>query len=536
MNKYKAKYKICIQKRNINRMSFIIKNHTVLILLLSIFISCKNSNNTTTPETITSQETYNERREQLIAIHEKNSFDVDIQLSKEELELEQKISAYRNAFEKKRKRDNIPFFNQPFHAIQPIIDSSTLYKVLQKMPKGGLLHTHSIGMTDIKWLIEEAIKTPNCYVYVGKDNEMHIYGELAIFKEENVPNDFVLLKDQIKSDTDFKANLYELLVLKRVSFSDRTDYWTEFEKRFRRVSKLLNFRPFFLAYYKKAFLDLIEDKVSHVEIRMVFNNLYDLEKSDYPIEIMVSDLQKVISEIEKEGKELSISLIYTSFKFFNTQEIDKEIAKAFNLKKKFPNMISGFDLVAEEDKGNSVQYYEKNWQKIDSMSSKFGLELPLFLHAGESKSITNTNLIDVSVLKNRRIGHALNLVLFPEIMRQVKEKDMLVEVCPISNQILGYVNDLRNHPARILLNNGIQCSINSDDPGVFAYEGLSYDFWMVCMAWELDIKAIKKLVFNSITYSGLTNDKKEILLLKLKKDWNVFINEANLIMDKQFLN
>ena len=101
-------------------------------------------------------------------------------------------------------------------------------------------------------------------------------------------------------------------------------------------------------------------------------------------------------------------------------------------------------------------------------------------------------------------------------MEEVKQHNILVEVNPLSNQILGYVADMRNHPARIFLRNGIQCSVNSDDPGVFGYQGLTYDFFMIYMAWELNLKAIKKLVFNSIRYAALEKELKEEALKKTK--------------------
>jgi adenosine deaminase CECR1 len=89
------------------------------------------------------------------------------------------------------------------------------------------------------------------------------------------------------------------------------------------------------------------------------------------------------------------------------------------------------------------------------------------------------------------------------------------------------VSDLRNHPARVLLSNGIQCSINSDDPSVYGYEGLSYDFWAAFVYWELDVKALKKLVFNSINYSSLNESEKKQSLAYLNKQWDDFVQKMN---------
>jgi len=37
----------------------------------------------------------------------------------------------------------------------------------------------------------------------------------------------------------------------------------------------------------------------------------------------------------------------------------------------------------------------------------------------------------------------------------LKKSDHCVEVSPISNLLLGYVNDLRSHPIRFLMANGL---------------------------------------------------------------------------------
>jgi adenosine deaminase CECR1 len=74
--------------------------------------------------------------------------------------------------------------------------------------------------------------------------------------------------------------------------------------------------------------------------------------------------------------------------------------------------------------------------------------------------------------------------------------------------LLGYVTDLRNHPVRFMLHKGIQVSINSDNPGFFGYEGVTMDYVYAIIAWDLDLRDLKKLSLNGITYSSLSEEKK----------------------------
>lgn len=460
------------------------------------------------------------------------SFDADTSLSFSEKVLDSNLLKLRDLFIEKMNLKKQSIFNKSFFELKPIIDTSKIYKLFSLMPKGGLLHIHSGGTTDAKWIIKRAKEYKECYVFTKKDTDTYIYGQLAVFKKNKIPEGFVNLNNKIKLDPNFEDELYKLLILERVSISGYMDVWGEFEKRFARVNSLIAYRPFFKEYYKKAFLDMVEDNVQHVEIRFIFDKLYDLDTLEYSSDVLMQDLIAILSDVKKADPKFTLKIIYSSFKFFDTKSVEKEIEKAFKLKKKFPNLIAGFDLVAHEDALNSVNYYQDNWLKKDSLEKEYGFKLPLFLHAGESNSIKNKNLFDIALLDNKRIGHGFNLALFPELIQEIKAKNNLIEINPLSNQILGYVNDLRNHPARFLLNSGVQGAISNDDPGVFGYNGLGYDFWSVFMAWELDLRAIKKLVFNSIDYSSLTKAEKEISLRELNKRWNQFVLESNKLIQE----
>ena len=138
----------------------------------------------------------------------------------------------------------------------------------------------------------------------------------------------------------------------------------------------------------------------------------------------------------------------------------------------------------------------------------------------------NDNLFDAVLLGSKRIGHGFNLFRYPILMNMVKKQNICIEVNPISNQVLGYVRDLRLHPAYGYMRDGVNISISSDDPLIFDYEGLSYDYWHIFMAWQLDLKDLKKLSLNGILYSSMTTEEKDKAIKNWESRWHEFVLES----------
>jgi len=448
------------------------------------------------------------------------------ELTPQEMLLDKKLNTLKNEVLAQASQNKLALYNSSFTQLKPFIESSSLYKLFQSMPKGGLLHCHTGAIVTPQWLIKTAAKYNNCYIYTGQDDKKFIYGQLAVFKKGQAPTNFLPLQQYLKSNKNGEAGLLKLLTLNRYDLSDYMDTWVEFEKRFKRVGKLEDYRPFFKEYCQEAFSELIKDNVQHVEIRAGFGSLFDEMNASYPADTFISDIKQVVAGIQKTYPAFTLKIIYSSFKFLDTTTVMQKLQAAFQLKQKYPELIAGFDLVADEAKNHTIGYYTPVWNSIDTLQKQYGITMPLYLHAGESSTTSDTNLAAIPFQYNKRIGHGLNLVYFPNVMQRVKAADNLVEVSPISNQELNYVSDLRNHPARVLLANGIPCSINSDDPGVYGYSGLSYDFWVAFMAWDLDVAKLKKLITNSIVYSSLSEEEKKIALIHLGKEWNNFVEAA----------
>ena len=87
--------------------------------------------------------------------------------------------------------------------------------------------------------------------------------------------------------------------------------------------------------------------------------------------------------------------------------------------------------------------------------------MTLRCHIGEFES---SNYVEDALTKLQldEIQHGLSIVRNKELMKRVKEEGIQVNLCPASNYALGRVDEY-SYPLRVLLDNGIKVTINTDD-------------------------------------------------------------------------
>ena len=114
-------------------------------------------------------------------------------------------------------------------------------------------------------------------------------------------------------------------------------------------------------------------------------------------------------------------------------------------------------------------------------------------------------------------------------MEIVKTQNIAIEVNPISNQVLGLVGDLRNHPASVFFAQNYPVVVSSDDPGLWGAKSLSYDFYetfMGIISRSSDLRALKKLAMNSIVYSVMNDEEKLRSFEIFEKQWKQFLQDV----------
>jgi aminodeoxyfutalosine deaminase len=66
-----------------------------------------------------------------------------------------------------------------------------------------------------------------------------------------------------------------------------------------------------------------------------------------------------------------------------------------------------------------------------------------------------------------RIRHGIRAVDDPGLVREIAGRELVLDVCPISNLRTGAVRSLDEHPLPRLVAAGVRCSISTDDPEMF---------------------------------------------------------------------
>ncbi len=98
--------------------------------------------------------------------------------------------------------------------------------------------------------------------------------------------------------------------------------------------------------------------------------------------------------------------------------------------------------------------------------------LRVTIHAGETEG-PESIWSAIRSLGAERIGHGLAAFRDPELMEYLKEKQIVLEVCPSSNVRTGALrqhtgsDDLATHPLVAFCRRGLRVTLNTDDPGFF---------------------------------------------------------------------
>src|SRR5699024_3463881 len=124
------------------------------------------------------------------------------------------------------------------------------------------------------------------------------------------------------------------------------------------------------------------------------------------------------------------------------------------------------------------------------------LGLPRTAHAGEEGSADNiTNALDI--LDVSRIDHGVSCLEDPVLVARLRDEQIPLTVCPLSNLSLHVVEHLAEHPLPQMVDAGLNVNINSDDPAYFG-GGMLANFRACADAFGWDRALFRTLAGNGV--------------------------------------
>ena len=424
------------------------------------------------------------------------------------------------------------------------MEKTKTWQIVGKMPKGALLHAHLDAMIDSEWLLDQVLQTEGMTIRADQalsTAEAREKGFVLFRYKHGMLSDAVSIWDEAyTADQCVSVNEaaerfpeggrkgFRSWVKSRCSITPQESLdqpygvdaiWIKFRSCFPILNSMMLYEPIFRASIQALLHELAQDGIKWVDFRMAFAAEYWKKGSDVPEDGYAALFQAFGEEVAKfqateEGSTFwGCRFIWTTLRIWDKRDIVRHMKQCIAIKKAFPHLIAGYDLVGQEDMGRSLADLTPELFWFKKRCIEEGVDIPFFFHAGEclgDGDQTDQNLFDAILLGTRRIGHGFSLYKHPLLTEMVKKKKLLVECCPISNEVLRLTSSIKTHPLPALLARGVTATLCNDDPAILDVggNGLTNDFWQALQGWEnLGLEGLGSLAENSVRYAAYEPDQ-----------------------------
>lgn len=180
---------------------------------------------------------------------------------------------------------------------------------------------------------------------------------------------------------------------------------------------------------------------------------------DRVMEALLEEQERTLSECPVE-----IRWVVDAVRNFGTAHVEEVAGYALGWAKRSDKVVA-FGIGGDERLG-PARWFRKTFDKVREAG------LHVTVHAGETGG-PNSIWQALRDLGAERIGHGLSAFKDPELVAYLNERQIPLEVCPMSNLRTGALrqhtksNDLAAHPILDYVRHGLCVTLNTDDPGIF---------------------------------------------------------------------
>ena len=239
----------------------------------------------------------------------------------------------------------------------------------------------------------------------------------------------------------------------------------------------MDFDALATAYFTKA----QADNIHHIEF--FFDPQAHLQRG-----IAIGTLMSGLTAACERGRAAGLRIGIIACFLRHLSETDA--LKTLELLLPYRSVLTGIGLDSSE-----VGHPPSKFSQLFNEARSLGLKL--VAHAGE-EGPPEYVWEALDVLGVDRIDHGNRAMEDAGLMRRLRDDQIPLTLCPLSNLALCVVDDLAHHPLKKMLDAGLLVTVNSDDPAYFGGY-LNDNYLQIAQALELDLAELAQLAQNSFT-------------------------------------
>ena len=245
----------------------------------------------------------------------------------------------------------------------------------------------------------------------------------------------------------------------------------------------------------ELFEDAARENVKYMEIRFA-PLLHTVEGLD--VEDIIQSVLDGMKDAEKQF-DIKGNLILSCMRTMSAESAFEVVEKG---KKFLGKGVVAIDLCASEDEGFCGKFVEPI-----ALAKEYGYRVTI--HAGET-GVGKNVLEAVELLGAERIGHGVFINDCDEAYNIVKEKHVVLEMCPTSNVQTKAVDQFSEHPIYQFHKDGIKVTVNTDNRTV-SDTTMANECNILLKEFNISEDDYKEIYINSVDASFADSETKEML-------------------------